>query len=249
MSSLAWFVKVWVLPPTGPLVLAALAALFWRHRGARMSMWLALLLLWLSCSSAVSDALMHGLYGAWREEQSASSSVKPEAIVVLGGGLRGDANEASGVGLGRLTLERVRHAARLSRHSGLPVLVTGGLRQVDSPSEAELMRQALQDEWGISVRWVEDRALNTYQSAQASAALLRQAGVQQVWLVMHPFDVRRAIADFDRAGIVARPAITLLPTGEGGWMRWVPSAAALENTRYAVYEWLALAAKQLGLQN
>ena len=138
--------------------------------------------------------------------------------------------------MGRLTLERVRYGARVARLTGLPVLVSGG-SPWGGESEAKLMREALEREFAISVRWAEDRSRNTHENALRSAEILRVAGIHRVVLVGHAFDMPRATAEFADQGI----EIIKAPTGIPAWdfdapLLFVPSFAGLEGSYYALYE-------------
>ena len=162
-----------------------------------------------------------------------------QAIVILGGGTRRDAPEYGGDTLGHLTLERVRYGARVARLTGLPVLVTGG-SVLGGETEATLMRQALEGEFGVAVRWAEDHSRNTHENAVRSAAILRADGIKRVVLVAHDFDMRRANAEFAAAGIETIAAPTgLAPREAEGWLDYVPSIAGLQGSYYATYEILA----------
>ncbi len=165
-----------------------------------------------------------------------------EAIVILGGGVRRNALEFGGDTLGRLTLERVRYGARIARQTGLPVLVTGGSVLHDSETEATLMRDALENEFGIKVRWVEDRSRNTRENAEFSAAILGRDSIRRAVLVVHSFDVPRARAEFAQAGIDTIPAPTGIPSREIQWPGdYLPGIAGLTTSYYACYELAALA--------
>ncbi len=69
------------------------------------------------------------------------------------------------------------------------------------------MRNALESEFGVRVRWLEDRSRNTHENAQFTAARLEQEGVKRVVLVAHGLDMRRARAEFTATGleVVRRP--------------------------------------------
>src|ERR1700694_2339163 len=97
--------------------------------------------------------------------------------------------------------------------TGLPILVSGG-SVLRGETEAKLMREALEREFGIPVRWVEQRSRTTHENALRSAEILRPAGVQQVVLVAHSFDMPRARAEFATAGIVTFPAPTGIPSSD-----------------------------------
>ena len=73
------------------------------------------------------------------------------AIVVLSGGTYISAPEYGSDTVGPWTLERLRYAARLYRQTSLPVLVTGGPTLGAHSSEAEQMRDALEQDFGTPV--------------------------------------------------------------------------------------------------
>jgi uncharacterized SAM-binding protein YcdF (DUF218 family) len=105
------------------------------------------------------------------------------------------------------TLEaRVRHAARLYKEGKIRLLVpTGGLGE-HPPSEAEVMARLLRGE-GVpeSAVLLEDRALNTWDSARLVAGMAEGLGVRSVVVVTDPVHCVRAVAAFRRAGLVAFP--------------------------------------------
>jgi uncharacterized SAM-binding protein YcdF (DUF218 family) len=170
-----------------------------------------------------------------------------EAIVILGGGVRPQAPEFGGDTLGRLTLERVRYGAFLARQTGLPVLVAGGAPEEGVRAEAELMREALQREFGVPVRWSEDQSRNTRENAANAAAILSAEAVRRVLLVTHGFDVRRARALFEAAGLEVIAAPTQVPgPGSPSVAEFLPSASALAVSHLALYELAALAAQAAG---
>jgi uncharacterized SAM-binding protein YcdF (DUF218 family) len=161
-----------------------------------------------------------------------------QAVVILGGGIR-RAPEFGGDTMNRLTLERVRFGARVARLTGLPVLVSGGSTYGGTP-EARIMRDALREEFGIDVRWVEDASRTTAENAARSAGLLRASGVRRVVLVTHSFDVPRARAEFAARGIESVPAPTNVPAPRVDSVTdFLPSMAALQDSYYALYEILA----------
>jgi uncharacterized SAM-binding protein YcdF (DUF218 family) len=162
-----------------------------------------------------------------------------QAIVILGGGTRRNAPEYGGDTLGQLTLERVRYGAIVARITHLPILVTGGT-VYGGEAEAKLMRAALEQEFGVGVRWIEDRSRTTHENAVNSAEMLRRAGIGSVVLVAHSFDMLRARAEFAAAGIVTIPAPTGIRSGDSDLLfDYVPSIGGLRQSYYAVYEIVA----------
>jgi len=116
----------------------------------------------------------------------------------------------------------------------------------DGEAEATLMRAALENEFGVKVRWAEDRSRNTRENATFAAALLDREGIKRVVLVLHSFDVPRARAEFSRAGIDAIPAPTGIPSGKIEWPGdYLPGIAGLTTSYYACYELAALATQRI----
>jgi uncharacterized SAM-binding protein YcdF (DUF218 family) len=234
--------KALILPPTGLLLVAITGLVVGRNypRSGRAIALTAMLLLLALSTPLVSSQLIRLLDDSPALDQARAHEA--QAIVILGGGVRRHAPEYGGDTLGRLTLERVRYGARVARQTGLPVLVTGGSVLRDGESEAKLMRDALENEFGVKVRWFEDRSRNTRENASFSAAVLDREGIKRVVLVMHSFDVPRARAEFLRAGIEVIPAPTGIPSGEIEWPGdYLPGIGGLATSYYACYELAALA--------
>jgi len=230
------FIKPLILPPTGPLLIAIVGLLARRRlpRAGIAMAWTGTLLLLLLSIPAVAVFLVRTL----DESPPFDIAHAPEAqaIVVLGGGVRNGAPEYGGDTLGVLTLERVRYGARLARVTHLPVLVTGGSVLKGEP-EGKLMQAALEREFGVGVRWVEDRSRTTHENAVNSGEILRRAGISNVVLVAHSFDMPRARAEFASAGITTLPAPTGIPSSEPfSLLDFMPSMGGLRTSYYAVYE-------------
>jgi hypothetical protein len=73
---------------------------------------------WLVSLPIVPNGLVTALGGARPVDQATARN--PDAIVILGGGVRSEAIEYGGETLGRLTPERVRYGAHLTRQTGPP---------------------------------------------------------------------------------------------------------------------------------
>ena len=137
---------------------------------------------------------------------------------------------------------RRRYGARLAHETGLPVLVSGGLPRADLPAHAELMRDALERDFGVPVRWLESRSRDTFENARESAAILRRDGIGKAYLVTHAWHMPRAVAAFARTDLVVVPAPTgfrAAPTWD--WQTFTPSPKALRESGWALHEWLGRA--------
>jgi len=238
-------VTSFVLPPGGPIVLVALGALAPRQypRTGRTLVVVGAAALWLLSLPVVAGALVTLLGGARPLDLAAARQA--DAIVILGGGVRAQAPEYGGDTLGRLTLERVRYGARVARETELPVLVTGGAPG-GGTAEAPLMRDVLEREYGVPVRWVEPQSRDTHENAIFSARLLKADGIGRIVLVGHAFDMPRGIAEFAAAGLDVIPAPTGIPRFEHDeLLDYVPSMAGLQASYYASYELLANAVRAI----
>ena len=234
-------VKAVALPPVAPLLIAlAGIAIVRRHpRGGRALAAIGIGALILLSIPVVAALLTLALDRSPPFDPAHPGNAK--AIVILGGGTRDYAPEFGGVTLSTLTLERVRYGARVARATGLPVLVSGG-SIAQRPPEALLMRSALGEEYGVPVRWIETRSRNTHENAVESARILKAHGIDCVILVVHSFDVARVTAEFAAAGIAGIPAPTYMPSPRPSrFADFLPTAAGLQQSYYAIYEILAVA--------
>jgi len=232
-------IKLFVLPPAGPLLLALIGLGIARYRAKTgwMLTTIGVVSLTLLSVPAVGALLVRCLDGSPPLDLAQARTA--QAVVVLGGGTRVHAPEYGGPTLGTVTLERVRYGARVARETNLPILVSGGAVK-HAPPEALLMRDVLVNELGVPVRWVEKRSRNTHENAVNSAALLKAAGIHRIVLVGHAFDFPRTRDEFAAAGIDAIPApINAPPELPSAFPDYVPSASGLRLSYYALYEILA----------
>jgi uncharacterized SAM-binding protein YcdF (DUF218 family) len=248
-DGLVWLkalLKALVLPPTGPLLLAAAGLLMiGRVRGGRILAWTGVGLL-LALSTPIVAFLLLRLLDT-SPPLDIERARTAQAIVILGGGVRRHAVEYGGDTLGRLTLERVRYGAWVARITRLPILVAGGSVFAGEP-EAKLMQAALEREFGVPVRWAESRSRNTHENAVRSAEILGREHISRVVLVAHSFDMPRAKAEFAAQGIETIPAPTGIPSGEyDTLLDLLPSLGALQSSYFALYEIVANVVRWLAL--
>jgi uncharacterized SAM-binding protein YcdF (DUF218 family) len=231
--------KAVILPPAGPLLVAIAGLILWKRspKVARVLATAGVVALLLLSMPAVAWLLTRGFD---REPFDPADAGRAAAIVIIGGGVKRMAPEYAGDTLGRLTLERVRYGAWVAKQAGLPILVSGGRPSGAQRSEAEIMADALASEYGLKVRWQENRSRNTHENAQLSARILRSAGIDRVVLVAHAIDMPRATAEFHDAGIATIPAATGLPVRAPLFATdFAPNVDALQASRDALYELLA----------
>ena len=231
-----------LLPPANGLLLLGLAALF---RQRRWAFGLALAgggLLVAQSLPLVAQALIAPL--EQRAGPVLSNPAGAQAIVVLGSGLNINAAEYGGETVTERSLIRLRYGARLARQYQLPVLVSGGRPYQASHSEAEVMADILEQEFGVIVRWRETESQDSADNARMSAAILQAAGIRRVVLVTQAFHMPRAQRLFEAAGFEVIAGPTDFKGRQGGPLTaqdWLPQAKATHTSYYALHEWLGLA--------
>ena len=222
-----YFINQLLLPPGILLLLLALAWWFRRSRPRLAACCFALGLggLWLISLPVMVEWGARALESEppLAREDWSTLAHRADAIVVLGSGReRGDpawgTDQPTGIGLGRQ-----RYAARLAEASGLPVLTSGGLHYGTPPSEAELMAVSMQDDFGVTVRWKEERSRTTWENAQMSAEILLPEGIKRVVVVTQAWHMSRSVWSFEKAGFTVVPApVGFLGVDNarplGGWM-------------------------------
>ncbi len=201
-----------ILPPTGPVLLALFGLWLsrrksrrWQYAGLALAT-LSLLALIALSMPVVGNALTPA--AATQAPINAETLRRAQAIVILGGGSYYAAPEYGGDTVGSASLVRARYGAKLARETGLPVLVTSG-SPLGGRAEADSMREVLEKEFGVRVRWTETKSRDTEENASMSAPLLKANGITRVALVTHASHMPRAADLFRREGIEVLPA----PTG------------------------------------
>jgi uncharacterized SAM-binding protein YcdF (DUF218 family) len=246
-QGLRFVAELLVLPPAN-LFLLLLAGLWVARRrrllGAAMQC-AAVLLLYALSTPLVAGSLLRTLGSTEPVDVAAVPASGAGAIVVLGGDMERTPEYGGGT-VGPLSLERVRYAARLAHATSLPILITGGVLKPGEPPIAELMRDALAEDFGVSARWIENHSRNTAENARYSAAMLRREGIGTVVLVTHGFHMKRALFAFAKAGLKVIPAPTMSTEGEFEAEALAPTGKALQDSFYAAHEWVGLAWYRFG---
>jgi len=219
---MSWFITnsiaALLLPPLSLLCLLALGIflLYRRPKLAKATLISVFCLLWVSSTPYFAEGALHLL----ERQTSPLALSKPQdqtqtadTIVILGGGTYFHAPEYAGQDtISDATLIRLRYGAKLYRETGKPVLVTGGNPLGNSISEAQQMREVLEQDFHVPARWTEDTSDNTYENARHSFSILQQAGIHKIYLVTHAWHMPRAAGAFRRAGFEVVEAPTAFTT-------------------------------------
>lgn len=229
---LRFFIKQWLMPP-GILLLLLLAAWWWRRRRPRLAAACFAVGLGGLCLMSLPLVVQQAAQTLETEPALAVDSwaglaARADAIVVLGAGReRGDPAWGGADQPGYLALERMRYAAQLAKASGLPLLTSGGLHYGTPPSEAQLMAERLQRDFGVPVAWQEDASRTTWENATFSAKVLQPLGIKRVVVVTQAWHMQRSRWSFERAGFEVVPA----PVGSLGRDHARPFAGLLPESR------------------
>ncbi len=230
------------LPPTGfvmLILLGLLLRLYWRRLGLGLA-WVGLIALMLLGTPIVSYNLLLALETDLPTTPPADHP--PQAIVVLGAEIIRAKSEPLGVRPGLLTLDRLRTAAALARRTGLPILASGGLTQVDTPAVGTAMGVSLRDDFNTPARWVEDQSRDTWENARFSAEILHAAGIDSVYVVTSSWHMRRALLSFQGVGLTVTAAPTPLDDKLAPNLSdFMPRASVWQTGYYALHEWIGYA--------
>ena len=239
---MSWFltnlIAAFLLPPFSLLLLFALAIVL-LHRRRKLANKLILAafgLLWIASTPFFAEGALHLL-----EARTAPVDIghqNADAIVILGGGTYFHAPEYAGLDtVGEDTLMRLRYGAQLQRKTGKPILATGGKPLGNSVSEARLMRDVLEQDFHVPVRWTENESDNTFENARNSFRILQQAGIHKIYLVTHAWHMPRAAGVFRRAGFEVVEAPTAFTTRyRTDLLSFLPRASSLYHSEIFVHE-------------
>jgi len=205
---MSWLSYSSLIPPNLFILLTGIGlVLAWRW--TRLGLLVATFggaLLYLASMPVVAEYLIGTVRASAETIPLLPAAGPPGAIIVLSADYRKSDTPERSYTVGALTLERLSEAVREERERGLPLLVSGGRPPGIGLSLAGMMATVLQDDFGVPVRWREERSQNTFENAAFSAEILRRAGVQSALLVTHCGHMARALWSFHAVGYPVIPA-------------------------------------------
>lgn len=240
--SLIAFIKAIIFPPALNFILIATGLYFKQKKIlSRLFLYAGSVSLVLFCLPVVSNFLLKNLekFPALNPPVVVNDE---QAIVVLSGGSYADAKEYAKDTDGFITLQRNHYASFLHKQTGLPILVTGGDIELADNTEASVMTDTLENSFNVKVKWQEDKSRNTAENAIYSATILKESGINSVFLVTHAWHMPRAVMMFEQQGVNVTPAPTVFTDDKDGFslLDYIPSASALFQTRIALHEYLGI---------
>jgi uncharacterized SAM-binding protein YcdF (DUF218 family) len=233
-----------LLFPPG-LLLAMLLAAWVLHRrlSGRLLLLLATLLLYALSTPAGVGWLARQVETVPPAPVDRLAESPADAILVFMAGVDRDNPELGGADrLSALSLERLDHALRLHRRTGLPIIASGGSVDGDSTPTALLAARWLREQAGAEIAAVERDSRDTWENAQFSRARLTELGLSRPLLVTHAFHMPRALFAARGAGLDAVPAPfgyrhrALPPGAPINLADWLPQANALADSYLLLHE-------------
>lgn len=234
-----------LLPPGIFLILMAVG--FFIRKDCRLLgkllMVSAYLLLYLTSISPVTDALIGPLESTYPPLKQTPATMKADAIVVLGGGVR----DLSWLGLApdpsEEGVERVVRGVSLYRSTHIPLMMVGGNGNPGKVevSEADAMSRVAAS-LGVPVRelTVLGKVRNTLESA---AAVKQKLKGNRIILVTSAVHMRRAAGMFRKKGFEVFPAACGYRSEHStrSYFSFIPRAENLHYSAAALAEYLSLA--------
>lgn len=229
-----------IYPLSLSLLLSVLALVFSRLRWPRCSFYTLLLAAsWLYlCSTALfANFLMDQLERGF-VPRAMSVVDKADAIVLLGGAMRGDTHMGTLPDLNQQA-DRLVQAVALYKAGKAPlILLTGGGPEGTRP-EAQQMKDILLV-MGVPAQHLllENQSRDTHDNAVYTAQLLKSRGMHRILLVTSAFHMRRSLALFEAQGLEVVPAPTDFQqlVAEQVLPGWLPVVSNLSQSTYALHE-------------
>lgn len=228
-----------ISPPAGPIIIIIMGIILIRRlpkAGYSLSFF-GIGVLVISSMPIISYALIDNLESSYPPLNKTPAAA--QAIVVIGGGRNYNRPDFNGDTINSYGLERLRYAAHLHEMTGLPLLISGGAKFDSETSEASIMKDVLEREFKVKVKWLEEASNNTYENVEHMANLLNKYGIAHVIVVTHAWHMPRTMWAFDKVGIDATPAPTAFNEDNPintGMSAFIPQANALMVTRVFLHE-------------
>lgn len=241
MFELTKLITAIILPPFSVILLWLFALLCWGFKCKKMaifSSFLAIAILYVVSIPYTAQKLSDSL--TQEDHLSLEDYRQAQAIVVLGGGLRDNKELYHPLTVPGLVLERMRYAAYLHKETELPILISGA--SPNGNSEAQIMGQEFFSFFGIHVKWLEQRAVNTKENAKFTYQMLQPMGINKIILVTNQWHMQRAKMLFEREGFSVLPASVgngVTPESYGlNYMHFIPQAGSINANMQLLKEWI-----------
>jgi uncharacterized SAM-binding protein YcdF (DUF218 family) len=234
-------IQAFLLPPANILILmvSGMILLRWHRSLGRTLIALGTLLLYLFSLPLAADLLIRPLESF--APPLAARSVKADAVVVLGSGVRDLTWIPAPAEPSETAVARLLAGYELAQRHGLPLVISGGsgeiaptlVREADALADLAARLGFPRDRLRI-----DDRSRNTRENASAVRTLVPG---NDIILVTSAYHMRRAAAFFAKQGFVVTPAPVAFRavSRRSSRSNLLPRAAHLETSSLALSEYLS----------
>lgn len=165
---------------------------------------------------------------------------QPQAILVPMSNRSARAPEyGGGDTVDAVSLERLRYAAYLQRHTQLPILVAGGATEDPDSPLAEIGRKILEQEFQVPLAAVETAGDAGDDTARLGKSVLDRMNAQRILLVTHGWHMQRMSEQLRKQGLEVLEAPTGLNqpiSNVGDLQYWIPQIWALNLSFHGLNE-------------
>ena len=223
-------------PPGLNILLLAVGLFFWLISKKGRAVFLlssSTLLLYLFSIPLSNNILISSLEKKYQSKfEDIIKDKTPQAIVVLSSGKWPNSNG----------LLRTLYAAKLSKATNLPILVSGGGKNHNNNdvSEAADMAKSLAADFGISgAIWVEGDSHNTMENAKFTKKILEKNNIKNIFLVTNAWHMPRAMQVFNKQGIkvVSAPIVSNIENNKCTLDNLTPSADGIVTSEVFFHEY------------
>ncbi len=236
-----------LLTPPGLAIWPGILALyFWRKNQKVAWGWLFLSVLigWMFSTPAMGRILSTALISSIKAPSTITDPESADLIVVLTGGMSyvGHAGWLPSASSYQRAMVAYEVQARVG--SRVPIIISGGkTKGVQYPSEAKVVSDIInRHKAQITPTILEENALNTYESAQEIARLVRDRNAHTILLVTSELHMLRTLASFRARGLDPMPIpVFTINRGKLGFADFLPTMQGASDNYAALYEVLGLA--------
>jgi uncharacterized SAM-binding protein YcdF (DUF218 family) len=221
------------LPP-GIFVIILFLAGFYAKK-AKYIFFSAAVLLWAISTKFVANLLLYPL-----ERNFQSDSIKPKAVVVLGGG----ANPNDVLKAYPDAFKREIYGLLIAKKENLPFIFTGG--GIHKTKEAQCVKKDINlitKTCDCKIKtYYESKSLDTYQNAKYTSALFKKLKIpKKIYLVTNAYHMKRAIILFKKFGfkIIPKPVGFYYNDEYDVWCI-LPSMGSFYSSYKAIHEYFGL---------
>ncbi len=250
MHSVGHLLQLVLLPPGICLLLLLLGVLVsYVHRtSGKILVCSGLFTLWAFSTPVVSQYLIDRLQYQYPPLQLETLPDKSsqQTIVVLGAGVEMAPEFLSQHNVSVETLARLHYAAYLAKRLGVAVIVSGGNRDQQAATEADVMADTLQQSYRTQILAKEGQSTNTRDESKFILPLIEHYQITRLYLVTHAWHMPRSMYCFTR--VFNRRNIDIIPAPMGyitlktdkGIVNYLPSQHALQVSYYALHEYVGM---------